>query len=119
MITETNEMAVLISAIIGGIVALLGPSVVIIVTSRTRSREKHEDWKRLDDVANKVEAAEVTRLVAIKDVSSSIQVLKIGQDEIHEIVNSRMTSKLERIEQLIETLVGAGIDVPDDPNPTD
>lgn len=38
---------------------------------------------------------------------------------IHVLVNSRMTSVLERVEQLTKVLEKSGVEVPPDPNPTD
>ena len=35
--------------------------------------------------------------------------------EVHVLVNSQLHAVLDRVEQLKGTLVGAGIDVPDDP----
>lgn len=38
-------------------------------------------------------------------------------EQVHVIVNSRMTSVLERVDQLTAALEAAGTDVPDDPHP--
>ncbi len=55
--------------------------------------------------------------LATAGIGLVIALRKIQQ--VHVIVNSRMTRKLNRIEQLTTALLGEGVQVPEDPDPDD
>jgi acid phosphatase family membrane protein YuiD len=61
-----------------------------------------------------IAAAIVIMLIAI-----GFRRMQGQQQEIHELVNTRMDNALTRISQLISALESQGIAVPSDPNPSD
>lgn len=56
----------------------------------------------------------ITAMVTLRN-NHRAKVLNKAVQEIHVLVNSRLTEALARIDQLTETLEGSDTDVPDDP----
>jgi hypothetical protein len=58
------------AAIVAGTVSLVAPVVLALITGRQRSHDKHEDWRRQDELASRL-------------------------DQIHGLVNSTLTAQME------------------------
>ena len=85
-------------ALIGlGVASLstLAPLITILLTSRTRSREKQEDWRRQDVVAE--QAAKAAKLLLDAQAQTSLQnIATQGQLRvIHTLVNSNLTKEMQ------------------------
>ena len=52
---------------------------------------------------------------SMKQVPENISRVEVKVDEVHRLVNSRLSSVLDRVEQLTETLQASNVEIPDDP----
>lgn len=94
------------------VVAIVGPCILAWLTGRQRSREKHEDWLRQDEVAARVEkvakdAANNAKVAntTLQSVAADVKIVVEGNDKIHTLVNSNLTSLMESKLVVLENLV--------------
>jgi hypothetical protein len=100
------------------VTAIGSPAVLAILssylTNRARRKEKVEDWKRQDEVADRVkEAATLVQEVAktaaetTTDTNGKLDELKKGQKQIHTLVNSNLTASMRReLDATVRELAG-------------
>ncbi len=90
-------------AAIGAVVALastLSPIIQSVISSRQRRKEKAEDYARQDAVA--AQAAQAARLLLESNERVSRQAAEIAEaaqgkmEQIHTLVNSKLTEEMER-----------------------
>jgi len=77
------------------ITSILGPCVLMLLTGHQRSKEKQEDWRREDIVAEKAAEAAKLLLAENKKVAASAKEASGKLDAIHILVNSNMTAAME------------------------
>lgn len=80
------------TVVVAFIVAVLGPSLVAYLNGRQRHREKLEDYKRQDAVAEKLLTANAK---VAGQLEENNQTTNAKLDTIHTLVNSDMTAALQ------------------------
>lgn len=85
-------LIVAVPAIVTGAIA---PLATVLITNRSRRKDKEQDWARQDAVAAQAREAARLLLDANERVAATTQVTNAKLDVIHTLVNSNMTAAMQ------------------------